>query len=75
MVVGVQDRHKLQDALEIKTWKTRWFNPLGDTRPSNGHRRYIAHVFPLAFTNRFLIVQERWPDKRLSGGCQRGNIS
>jgi hypothetical protein len=30
-------------------------------------------VFPLAFTNHFLIVQERRSDERLSGGCQRGN--
>jgi hypothetical protein len=41
MVVGVQDGHKLQDALAIKRWKTWWFNLPSDMRPSNGHRRYI----------------------------------
>jgi hypothetical protein len=39
MVVGVQDGHKLQDALAIKRWKTRWFSLPSDTRPSNGSRR------------------------------------
>ena len=40
-VVDIQDRHKPQDALAIKRQKTQWFSLLGDTRPNNGHRRYI----------------------------------
>ena len=41
MVVDIQDGRKPQDTLTIKRQKTRWFNFLDDTRPNNGHRRYI----------------------------------
>jgi hypothetical protein len=43
-VVGVQDRSEFQGALAIKRQKTRWLSLPGDTRPNNGHRRYIKRT-------------------------------
>jgi hypothetical protein len=43
-VVGVQDGCKFQGAFVIKRQKTQRFSLPGDTRPSNGHRRYIKRT-------------------------------
>ena len=42
--VDIQDGRKPEDALAIKRQKTRWFSLPGDTRPSNGLRRYIKRT-------------------------------
>ena len=68
MAVDIQDGRKPQDTLAIKRQKTQRFSLLGDTRPNNGHRRYIKHACTLPFTNHLLVAlgRRRWPDKRLS---------